>query len=468
MRRAATPGRAPTGGLAGTLWRCGTTAAALLLPWYLRRRAARGKEDPARLSERRGEAAARPPGRLLWLHAASVGETLSVLPVLHALAERAPDLAMLVTTGTVTAAAILRQRLPPALAARVLHRFVPLDVPGWAARFLDGWRPDAAVFVESELWPNLIAAAAARGIPLALVNARMSARSAGRWRLAPALGRDLLAAFAVVLAQSAADAARLRGLGAGAVRCLGNLKYAAPPLPADPVALAALRDAVGRRPVLLGASTHPGEEAVLLAAHRLLAERLPDLLTVIVPRHPERGAAVAALAQGRATGLVPGLAATRRGAGGMPDRGTAVYVADTLGELGLFYRLAGACLVGGSLVPHGGQNPLEPARLGCPILLGPHTWNFAEPVARLLAAGGARRVEGPDLAAALAAAAADVLSDAGRGPAMAQAAAAAAAPEAGLPDRVADVLLWLLPDAGPGKLAKECAVSMVLAEPPAC
>ncbi len=429
--------------LAGRLWHWGATAAAPLLPLHLRRRAARGKEIPERLAERRGEGATRPPGRLLWLHAASVGETLSILPVLQALAERAPDLTLLLTTGTVTSARLLGRRLDPALAGRVIHRFVPLDVPGWVARFLDDWRPDAAAFVESELWPNLVAAARGRGIPLALVNARLSLRSARRWRLLPGLAREMAAGFTLVLAQSEADAARLRGIGATGARCLGNLKDAAPPLPADPAALRQLRQAVGERPVFLAASTHPGEEALVVAAHAALTARHPGLLTVIVPRHPDRGPAVAAEAAGHAV--------ARRAAGEMPGPGTAIYVADTLGELGLFYRLAQVCLVGGSLVPHGGQNPLEPARLGCPILLGPHTWNFAEPVARLLAAGGARLVEGPDPATALAALAGDVLSEPGCGRAMAQAAAAAIAPAAELPGLVADALLRLLPGTGPGQ-----------------
>lgn len=430
--------------VAGLLWYLGTTGVAPLLPLYLRRRAARGKEVPARLPERFGRGAARPSGRLLWLHAASVGETASVLPVLQALAERAPDLTMLLTTGTVTAATLLRQRLQPALASRVIHRFAPLDVPAWVARFLRDWRPDAAGFVESELWPNLIRAARSEGTPLALVNARLSQRSARRWRCAPGLAREVLGSFALVLAQSEADAARLRALGASSAHCLGNLKFAASPLPADREALAALRHAIAGRPVLLAASTHSGEEAIALAAHRLAAPRLPGLLTVLVPRHPERGAAIAAEAGG--------LAVARRAAGELPGPETEVYIADTLGELGLFYRLAGVAFIGGSLVPHGGQNPLEPARLACPVLLGPHTWNFAEPVERLLAAGGASRLDGASSPAeALAGAALAVLCDPGRRRTMSDAAAAAAAPEAGLPSLIAAELLSLLPGTGQGK-----------------
>jgi 3-deoxy-D-manno-octulosonic-acid transferase len=336
---------------AGQAWTAAAAAGAPLLRAHLRWRAGRGKEIAGRLGERRGEGARRPPGRLLWLHAASVGETLSLLPLLDALAERAPDLSVLVTTGTVTAAALLARRLPPALAARVVHRFAPLDVPRWADRFLAGWRPDAGALVESELWPNLIRAARRRGVPLALVNARLSERSARRWRRwAPGLAREMVSAFSPVLAQTPADAARLGALGARLALCVGNLKDAAAPLPADPVELARLRHATAGRPVFLAASTHPGEEAVVLDAHRRAAARLPGLLTVVVPRHPHRGPAVVAEAGD--------LAVARRAAGEAPGPGTAVYVADTLGELGLFYRLAGVCLVGGSLVPHGGQNPL--------------------------------------------------------------------------------------------------------------
>ena len=433
---------------AGLLWRCVGRLAAPLLPLHLARRVRQGKEIEARLGERRGEAAARPAGRLLWLHAASVGETVSALPVLEALAIAEPALAFLFTTGTVTSAELLDRRLPPEVARRVAHRFLPLDVPAWVARVLAGWRPDAAAFVESELWPNLLAAARAQGLPMALVNARMSPRSFAAWQRAPGLARETLSGFRLVLARSAADAGRLRRLGAAQAECWGDLKAAAPPLPVDEAALARLSARLGKRPVFLAASTHPGEEALAVAAHGLVAPALPGLLTVLVPRHPERGAAVAEAA------AAAGLAVARRTAGGVPGPQTEVYVADTLGELGLFYRLAGVALIGGSLVPHGGQNPLEAARLGCPILLGPHTFNFEEPVARLLAAGGARRVA-PD-AAALAEAVRAVLSESGQARSLAQAAAAVADGHAGLPARVADALLDLLPardaDRAPGEL----------------
>jgi 3-deoxy-D-manno-octulosonic-acid transferase len=422
-------------------WRLGAALIAPLLPLHLARRARRGKEVAARLPERRGAGVDRPPGRLFWLHAASVGEILSALPVLAAMGERDRALRFLVTTGTVTSAELLANRLPGHLAGRVIHRFAPLDVPSWVARFLDGWRPDAGAFVDSELWPNLLGAAAGRNIPLALVNARMSAHSAARRRWAPGLARAAVGTFRLVLAKSEEDAAQFAAFGAKLVRCWGDLKAAAPPLPANPDALAGLRAALGTRPVVLAAQTHPGEEAMVLAAHRALAAGVPDLLTVIVPRHPDRGPGIAAEAE------VAGLAAACRSNGAGP-RGLAVYVADTLGELGLFYRLARVALVGGSLVPHGGHNPLEPARLGCPILLGPHTWNFAGPVRRLLAAGGAVQLDG---VATLAPALRDVLFSPDRGRSLAEAAAAVADLDAGLPARVAEALLGLLPPADPAE-----------------
>ncbi|WP_037301386.1 3-deoxy-D-manno-octulosonic acid transferase [Rubritepida flocculans] len=413
-------------------WRFLATLAAPLLRLHLRRRAARGKEEAARLPEREGHGAARPPGPLLWLHAASVGEARALLPLLEALAARAPTLVFLVTTGTTTSAAELPRWLSPALRGRVIHRYAPLDVPGWVARFLEGWRPALALRIEGELWPNTLAACAARGVPLVLVNARLSARSAARWgRFAPGLARRLLGLFALIVPRSAEDAARLKALGAPRLAPPGDLKLAAEPLPADPGALAALRAAIGGRPVWLAASTHPGEEALVLQAAALLRPRHPGLLAILAPRHPERGAELAALAPG----------AARRSQGAPPDAG-GVYIADTMGELGLLYRLADVALVGGSLVPHGGQNPLEPARLGCPILLGPHMENFAEATALLERAGGARRV-GAD-PAALAAAVADVLTRPEEAAAMAAAAAAAVSPARDLPGRLAEEVLALL------------------------
>ncbi len=265
------------------LWAGGATVAAPALRLLLRRRAARGKEIADRLDERRGiERTTRPDGELLWIHAASVGETVSALPVLDALARLAPGLIVLFTTGTVTAARLLQARLLQArlddqgLAGRVTHRFAPLDVPSWVARFLDHWRPTAAVFLESELWPNTVAACRRRGVPLGLLNARLSERSAARWRLAPGFARHVVGGFGLVQAQSTADGERLAALGARAISTPGNLKFAAPKLPADPAEVERLARLLGTRPRWLAASTHPGEEAIVLGCTAPWRQHIAD------------------------------------------------------------------------------------------------------------------------------------------------------------------------------------------------
>jgi 3-deoxy-D-manno-octulosonic-acid transferase len=390
--------------LALGLWRLGGRLAAPMLSLWLARRARRGKEFPARLAERRGQAALpRPVGTVLWLHAASVGESLSALPLLAALRAARPGLSIIVTTGTVTSARLLATRLGghgatpdrsgemPA-SPWLTHQVAPIDVAPWAGRFLDHWRPDAAVFVESELWPAMLGEIRTRHIPAALVNARLSARSAARWGRARGVAAEALGTFGVILAQTEGDAARLSALTGRTVACPGNLKHAAPPLPADPAELARLAGLIGDRPAWVAASTHPGEEEQVLAAHRLALAAVPDLLLILAPRHPERGAAVAEVA------AAAGFRAPRRSLGAAPDG--PVWIADTLGELGLWYRLALGAYLGGSLVEHGGQNPLEPARLGRPVAFGPHTANFAEVNEELLAAGGATRVASPEALAA--------------------------------------------------------------------
>ncbi len=416
-------------GIVAGLWHSGTTLAAPGLRAMLRRRVNRGKEILSRLPEREGfDLMPRPAGQLIWLHAASVGESQSILPVLSALRCQAPDASILVTTGTVTSAALLAERLPTLDLHNVLHRFVPLDVPAWVARFLDHWRPDVAGFVESELWPNLIGGCQARGIPMMLVNARMSARSLRGWQRAPGFARQTLEAFDRVQAQSETDAAHLRLLGARNVDAPGNLKLAAAPLPVDPIELARLRALIGARPVWLASSTHPGEEDVAARVHRDLAAAHPGLLTIVAPRHPERGAAVAAA-----------LGAPRRAA--RQDPGLGIWVADTLGELGLLYRLAPLAFVGRSLVGQGGQNPLEPARLGCAIAVGPHTANFAEAVWALETAGALTRVAD---AAELASWVDGMLRDPDKRRIAGAAACAAAKGAAGLPERTAAALLSLV------------------------
>ena len=347
----------------------------------LRRRLKRGKEDDQRLPERRGESSLdRPDGALVWLHCSSVGEFMSILPLIGRIRARA--VTVLVTTGTVTSAALAQRRLPPG----VLHQFVPIDMPQFVNRFLDHWRPSLAVFVESELWPNLIVASAKRNIPLILVNGRVSERSYRRWRLAPGMIGSLLSRFDLCLAQSPEDAARYASLGAPRYLTTGNLKLDVPAPPADPEKLRALQNAIGARRVIGAASTHPGEEAALIDVHRRLMHTFPGLLTVLAPRHPERGPGIGAIA--RAAGLKFAL----RSRNELPNPLTDIYVADTLGELGLVYRIAPIVFLGGSLVRHGGQNPIEAAKLGAAIVHGPHIWNFAPIYTALDAAGGAELV----------------------------------------------------------------------------
>ena len=363
-----------------TAWRLATRLVSPFAPLVLGQRAARGKEDPARIRERLGHAAlARPEGRLVWVHGASVGESLSALPLIERLlAESGTQ--VLVTSGTVASAQIMQARLPQG----ALHQFVPLDTPRAVGRFLDHWRPDAGLFVESDLWPNLILEAASRGVRLALVNARISDRSARRWRWAKASGAALLGAFDVVLAQDEVFGERFRGLGARNVMVVGSLKADAPPLPVDGAALEAMRAAIGARPVLLAAQTHPGEDETVLPAHDALRARFADLLTIIVPRHVQRGADIAMLCGPRPS--------ARRSNGDALTAQTAVYIADTLNEMGLFYRLAPFCFLGGTLVPMGGHNPLEPAKLHRAVLAGPHTESNVHAFAAVLGAQGFGRV----------------------------------------------------------------------------
>ncbi len=340
-------------------WRAFTTLATPFAPLLLSRRAARGKEERSRMAERLGVAAlARPQGSLIWIHGASVGESLAALPLIGQL--QAAGHSILVTSGTVTSARILAQRLPKT----VIHQYVPLDVPRAIARFLDHWKPDAGLFVESDLWPNLILGAQQRGVRLALINARISEKSAAGWKRFAASGARLIGAFDAVLAQDEEIAARFTALGAKQVEVVGSLKADAPPLPCEDAALAALTAQIGGRPLLIAAQTHPGEDETVLPAHDALRARFENLLTIIVPRHPERGPDIAMLCGARR--------AARRSLGEQISAGTEVYVADTLGEMGLFYRLSHFCFLGGTLVKMGGHNPLEPARLNCAILAGPH------------------------------------------------------------------------------------------------
>jgi 3-deoxy-D-manno-octulosonic-acid transferase len=358
-----------------------SAAAAPLAPKLLARRLKRGREHPVRLPERYGHSnVPRPPGPLVWVHGASVGELLAVVPLIERL--HAKGFGVLCTSGTVSSASVAEQRLPKT----VIHQFVPLDVPRFVKRFYDHWRPDLALFVESDLWPNLIITANERGIPLILLNGRVSERSFNRWRFVPGTIAALLRRFDLCLAQSAGHAARLRDLGAPRITTTGNLKLDVPEPPADANELAALRGAIGDRVTVAAASTHAGEETALIEAHRRLRNTFPRLLTIIAPRHPDRGPGIVEIAN------AAGLTTTLRSRGRLPGAGDDIYVVDTMGELGLVYRLAPIVFVGGSLASHGGQNPIEPIKLGAAILHGPHVWNFSEIYAALDAAHGADAV----------------------------------------------------------------------------
>ncbi|HTP75825.1 MAG TPA: 3-deoxy-D-manno-octulosonic acid transferase [Rhizomicrobium sp.] len=360
-------------------YRAATTLLSPLAPALLRRRRKLGKEDRDRASERLGVSnVTRPSGKLIWVHGASNGECLAALPLIETFVSK--GLNVIVTSGTVTSAELMQSRLPRG----ALHQFVPIDTPAATARFFAHWHPDVGLFVDSDLWPNLILGAKAAGASLALVNARMSQQSFESWRWARKTAASILSAFDVCLAQDEEIATRFRLLGARDVRVVGSLKEDAPPLPFDPAKLAALKSAIGDRPILLAAQTHPGEDETILPAHDALRSRYPRLLTIIVPRHPARGAEIAELCGTRNW--------RRRSAGEEIGPDTAVYIADTIGELGLFYRLVSFAFVGGTLIPQGGHNPLEPARLHCAVLAGPHTYNSATAYEAIFNAQGTGRV----------------------------------------------------------------------------
>lgn len=338
-----------------------------LLEVYLRRRMKRGKEDAARFQERRGKPSrVRGDKPLVWLHAASVGEAQSLLVLIGRLLKDYPQIQVMVTTGTVTSAKLMADRLP----SGAFHQYMPVDHPDWVESFLDHWHPQLVIWSESELWPNMLMGIQKRAIPALLLNARMSEGSFRRWKLAKGSIQALLKTFQLCLGQNQAEVDRLLKLGAPVAKVSGNLKYTAAPLPYDAGSLAALQKSIGDRPHFLWAVTHPGEEEVACRIHRELSSRFPHLLTIIAPRHPQRGADIAALA------AVAGLKAKRRSLGERPTGEDALYIADTLGEMGLFYRLSYLCIMGGSFVPVGGHNPIEPAQLGCQVFYGPHMFNF--------------------------------------------------------------------------------------------
>lgn len=391
----------------------------------------RGKEDPARSSERLGRpSAARPDGPLVWVHAVSVGEAMAAMPVIDRLI--AGGTGVLVTTVTTTSAALVGHRLRPGL----IHQFAPLDLAGPVDRFLSHWRPDLALFVESEIWPVSIARLADHGIPLVIANARLSPRSFGGWKRAAPAAKAVFRRMSLVLAQTDDDAARFSRLGAPDVATFGNIKFDAGLPDAGATDLAALEAGIGGRPLLLAASTHPGEDEVVLSAFLKLREKRPEALLVIVPRHPVRGADIALLSE------AAGLATRRRATGELPDADTLVYVADTLGELGAFFRLSTVVLMGGTFIAGiGGHNLIEPARLGAAVVSGPHFSNWLDIYAAFADAGGLAIVQTPD---ELSAAVLALLDDPSRRAAQAAAAERVVAGSAGAVSRTIEAIAPLI------------------------
>jgi 3-deoxy-D-manno-octulosonic-acid transferase len=336
------------------------------LEYLLSARARKGKEEEARLDERRGAASRpRPSGRLVWIHAASVGEAQSALILIDALGKRETGVHVVVTSGTVTSAQLMARRLPPF----AFHQYAPLDHPEWTGRFLDYWKPDLALWMESELWPNILRGMKKRNIPAILINARLSEKSFGHWMRGKGMARAVLQCFSLILTQTENDAARFKTLGAENVIASDNIKYSAAPLPCDPVSLSGLKLTLGERPRWVYASTHAGEENLACRMHKRLRQTIPDLLTIIVPRHPQRREDVAGICYEE--GMKFKLRSNNMA---LPTPDDDIYIADTLGELGLFYSLSPIAMIGRSFSNDGGggHNPIEAAQLGCAVITGPN------------------------------------------------------------------------------------------------
>jgi 3-deoxy-D-manno-octulosonic-acid transferase len=336
---------------------------------YLLYRKLKGKEHPQRFPERLGKpSAARPDGSLVWVHAASIGEAVSTLPLLEAIEQKYPAINILMTTGTVTSAKLLEKKL----SRKVIHQFVPVDMLPAVRKFLTHWQPNLAIWVESELWPNLVCETKASGCDLALINARMAAKTLEKWQKHKELADNIFSSFSICLAQNDVEAEKFSRAGVAITKNAGNLKYESPALLADPSETAEIISQIGNRTNWLAASTSDGEEAAVADAHTKLSQKFSDILTIIAPRHPNRASDIRKMLEAK------GLKVSQRSRDEKITPQTDIYLADTIGELGIFYRIAGVVFMGGSLIPHGGQNPLEPARLNCAIITGTHTHNFKD------------------------------------------------------------------------------------------
>ena len=345
----------------------------LVIARYIKKRKENGKEDIKRFNERIGRPSIkRPEGILIWFHGASVGESLSMLPLIHKLLEIYPDAHVMVTTGTVTSAELMAKRLPE----RAFHQYITIDNPLFTTRFIKHWRPDLVLWFESDLWPAMLSGIKRKNIPLILVNGRISNKSFKRWQQFDFISRELLGCFSLCLGQSEEDAYRLRVLGAKETMCLGNLKYAGLPLPIDRDKENEITSQIGDRTVWLASSTHHNEEAKIARIHKHLKEKFPDLLTIIAPRHPHRGPEIMESVK------VAGLKGALRSENHKITAQTDIYVANTVGELGIWYDIAPLVFVGGSLIPHGGQNFMEPSRVRDAVIVGPHMFNFTDAMNR--------------------------------------------------------------------------------------
>ncbi|MBE6445282.1 MAG: 3-deoxy-D-manno-octulosonic acid transferase [Alphaproteobacteria bacterium] len=340
---------------------------------YIKKRLANGKEDQARFNERVGRPKMqRPEGKLIWLHGASVGESISMLPLIQKILDTYPDAHVMVTTGTVTSADVMSKRLPE----RAFHQFIPIDNPFFTTRFIKHWQPNVALWFESELWPAMLSSIKRKNIPLILINGRISNKSFKRWQQFDFICKELLSCFTFCLGQSEEDAYRLQVLGAPNSICLGNLKYAGLPLPIDEKKRDEIIKQIGKRTFWLASSTHNDEELRIAKVHKRLKEKFPDLLTLIAPRHPQRGPEIKEAIE--KIGLKASLRSENEKITGTTD----IYIANTIGEMGIWYDIAKLVFIGGSLIPHGGQNFIEPSRVRDAVVVGPHMHNFTDAMNR--------------------------------------------------------------------------------------
>ena len=345
----------------------------LVIKRYINKRLAKGKEDAKRFNERIGRPnMERPEGKLIWLHGASVGESISMLPLIQKILDTYPDAHVMVTTGTVTSADVMNKRLPE----RAFHQFIPIDNPFFTTRFVKHWQPDVALWFESELWPAMLSSIKRKNIPLILINGRISNKSFKRWQQFDFICKELLSCFSLCLGQSEEDAYRLQVLGATNTMCLGNLKYAGLPLPIDEEKKNDILSQIGNRTFWLASSTHNDEEIRIAKVHKRLKQKFPNLLTIIAPRHPHRGEEIKSEIEKIE------LKASLRSENEKITPKTDIYIANTIGEMGIWYDISQIVFIGGSLIPHGGQNFIEPSRVRDAVIVGPHMHNFTDAMNR--------------------------------------------------------------------------------------